>query len=1253
MIDAEGFGKMVFQLFEQEAPRAVEQITTLAEDGFYDGLKFHRILNDFVIQGGDPNGDGTGGSDLPDFDDQFDVDLQHNRTGILSMAKTTDDTNNSQFFITEGTSRHLDFNHTIFGQLIEGESNRDNISNVATSQSGTPTIPVYMKSVTVFEDVENGLLRLSSPEGSSGSANITVTVSDAQGHSYTESFAVNVTPDTVNGGPFLEDIPALSTLGNTPLIYQLSAVDVEGDAVAFSGLTSDPNIDISVDETTGEVTITPAEGFVGTATATVRVTGAEPSYTKDPYDAQLITIEVLPDTPVVDLLAVSDSGISTTDNLTNATELQFQVSGVATGADVSILADGELIGQATATGSTVTITTSNLSALGDGTYEITAIQTIDGQDSDPSAGLELTLDQTTPAAFTSTPPTTGTSQSLIEYDAENPEEGDPGFRYSLQGEPSGAAIDADTGVFTWTPGSSNVGVNQFGIVATDAAGNFRTQDISIDVASLELMSVRLTFTDSDGNPITAVATGQAFNVNVYVRDLRGESDELRGVFAAYVDINFPSSLAEVTGDIVYGPEYVNGKFGDTATPGLVNDAGATAGTDPLGVGEFLLMSVPMVSQSAGDALFTTDGADELPQLASLLHGETTALQEDQITFSSASVKIVDMTFAVDDDFMVAEDSNDTAFDVLANDIAVPSTSALTITGVSATANATVTISNDGQQLIYTPNANFQGIDTFTYTIEDDGGETSSATVTVEVTDVNDAPVAVDDTFTVAEDGVATSLDVLNNDSSGPDVGEDLQVSAVTAASHGTVTISTDGKALIFTPTANFSGTDSFTYTLSDGRGGTDTAQVTVTITEVNDAPTAGRDIRSMNEDSVLTLDVADLLGNDTAGAGETDQTLMVTGIGTATQGTATLNGNTVTYTPPQDFFGTISFEYTIRDNGTTNGQADAKTAVGTVTINVNNVNDPPTAVDDTATAQSGAGSIMISVLSNDTGTPDSGEVLTVTAVSAGSAQGTMTIAADGRIEYTPADGFAGTETFTYTISDGNGGEDTATVTVDVMNFVPGGIGGMVFFNATGDLIQSASPLSGVKVHLYGTDTAGQAVELTSATDSTGAFAFAQLAPGNYTVVQEQPKFTVNGINKPMPDAGGSSIVTMNGDAYEIQLTADGLGGTQLNFAERSLQPQFTIWEALASSAKTGFYASVNSQDGMEWAQLESGWTNVQVTDVQMNATRVTITIVENGQTLRAAVPREDRAHIQVIGQDDASQLVRIKGSRSDFNFQSV
>ena len=206
-IEVQTYGEMVFQLFEDMAPRPAQRIIELAQDGFYDGLTFHRILNNFVIQGGDPEGDGTGSSDLPDFDDQFHVDLQHNRTGILSFAKTVDDTNNSQFFITEnradGTSsaRHLDFNHSIFGQLIEGERVRENISNAPASTSGVPTTPVTMESVEIFQDTENSLVMLKAPEGTSGSANITVTVRDQDGHEYSETFAVTVKPDTIERGP--------------------------------------------------------------------------------------------------------------------------------------------------------------------------------------------------------------------------------------------------------------------------------------------------------------------------------------------------------------------------------------------------------------------------------------------------------------------------------------------------------------------------------------------------------------------------------------------------------------------------------------------------------------------------------------------------------------------------------------------------------------------------------------------------------------------------------------------------------------------------------------------------------------------------------------------------------------------------------------------------------------------------------------------------------------------------------------------
>ena len=120
-----GFGEMVFELFDFAARRVTDRIVQLADSGFYDGVIFHRVIDNFVIQGGDPTGTGSEGSPLGDFDDQFHVDLQHNRTGILSMAKSFDDTNDSQFFITSGATRWLDQRYTAFGFLTSGEAVRN------------------------------------------------------------------------------------------------------------------------------------------------------------------------------------------------------------------------------------------------------------------------------------------------------------------------------------------------------------------------------------------------------------------------------------------------------------------------------------------------------------------------------------------------------------------------------------------------------------------------------------------------------------------------------------------------------------------------------------------------------------------------------------------------------------------------------------------------------------------------------------------------------------------------------------------------------------------------------------------------------------------------------------------------------------------------------------------------------------------------------------------------------------------------
>ena len=157
-LNINGYGEMVFRLFADEAPRPVSRIEELVNSGFYNQsgsnkIIFHRVIDNFVLQAGDPTGTGSGGSTLADFDDQFDFDLQHNRTGILSYAKSADDTNDSQFFITEGPQRHLDFNHSIFGQLVEGDAVREGISRTQVSNT-RPVNEISINSAEIFNDTE-------------------------------------------------------------------------------------------------------------------------------------------------------------------------------------------------------------------------------------------------------------------------------------------------------------------------------------------------------------------------------------------------------------------------------------------------------------------------------------------------------------------------------------------------------------------------------------------------------------------------------------------------------------------------------------------------------------------------------------------------------------------------------------------------------------------------------------------------------------------------------------------------------------------------------------------------------------------------------------------------------------------------------------------------------------------------------------------------------------------------------------------
>lgn len=156
-------GNFKVQLFNDKAPKTVENFVSLAEGTkeftdpktgekvkrpYYDGLVFHRIIKDFMIQGGCPLGSGTGGPGYK-FGDEFHPELKHNKPGILSMANAGPGTNGSQFFITVVPTPWLDNRHTIFGEVVDGYEVVDQIGKVKTGPMDRPVEPVILKKVTI------------------------------------------------------------------------------------------------------------------------------------------------------------------------------------------------------------------------------------------------------------------------------------------------------------------------------------------------------------------------------------------------------------------------------------------------------------------------------------------------------------------------------------------------------------------------------------------------------------------------------------------------------------------------------------------------------------------------------------------------------------------------------------------------------------------------------------------------------------------------------------------------------------------------------------------------------------------------------------------------------------------------------------------------------------------------------------------------------------------------------------------------
>lgn len=457
--------------------------------------------------------------------------------------------------------------------------------------------------------------------------------------------------------------------------------------------------------------------------------------------------------------------------------------------------------------------------------------------------------------------------------------------------------------------------------------------------------------------------------------------------------------------------------------------------------------------------------------------------------------------AVDDGTTIDEDVT-TDIDVVDNDYDIDGLiDPATVQVISPPSHGSAVPNGDGT-VRYDPDWNYTGIDSFTYTVDDDLGASSNiATVTVNVQPVNDAPIALEDAYSTGQRtymemsslNVDAAYGVLANDTE-PD-GEAMTVTNMTTPPHHTSWATlpwqwgTDG-SFRYTPLYDFHGLDSFTYTVCDPTPLCDTTTVHIA---VNDPPEAEDDSYNTDEDTQLSVSAPGVLDNDSDPNMTPPADVISASLSSGpSHGSVSLNPDgSFIYDPDPHYHGSDSFFYQACDQGVAPIQGPL-CAGAEVVLTVNPVNDPPIAVDDSMRTNEGAPRTL-DVLFNDYEDPIEGDTLFVSAI---------TQASDGVVSFTPNDvtytpdpSFYGPDSFTYTISDGLGGFDTAVVSVFVST-TPSALDDPGYSTQQDATLTVASP--GVLSNDSDPDGDGLQANLTNSPDHAASFSLAPNGSFSYT-----------------------------------------------------------------------------------------------------------------------------------------------------------
>ncbi|EGQ9179300.1 tandem-95 repeat protein, partial [Vibrio alginolyticus] len=920
----------------------------------------------------------------------------------------------------------------------------DIVADKATVVEDTPTI------IKVLEnDTFEGDDKVVSLDTNHGPANGTVSVNPDGSVTYTpndnfhgadsftyivtsggvsESTTVNVDVTPVNDAPVANDDTATTQEDTAVTIDVLpNDTDIDGDTLSIQS-ASVPEAQGTVEIVDGKLVFTPAENFHGDAEITYTVTDGALT---DQATVN-VTVNAVNDTPVVES-SIADQTLAE-DFTPYSIDLNTAFSDVDN-------VDGELSFSVSGN-SNVNVSIENGIATISPTADWNGSEALTFTATDPSGeSVSQTVNFTVaPVAdiVADNATVVEDTPTIIKVLGNDTFEGDDKVvSLDTNNGPANGTVSVNSdGSVTYTPNDNYHGTDSFTYIVT-SGGVSESTTVNIDVTPVNDAPVA-----NDDTATTQEDT--AVTIDVLPNDTDIDGDTLSIQSASVPEAQ--GTVEIVDGKLVFTPAenfhgdaeitytITDGALTDQATVNVtvnaVNDTPVVESNiaDQTLAEDFTPYSIDLntafsdVDNADGELTFSVSGNSNVN--VSIENGIATISPtadwngSEALTFtatdpSSESVSqtvnfMVAPVADIESDRATVVEDTPTIINVLGNDTFEGDDKVVSLDTNNGPANGTVSVNPDGS-VTYTPNDNFHGTDSFTYIVTS-GGVSESTTVNVDVTPVNDAPVANDDAAPTQED-TAVTIDVLPNDT---DIdGDTLRIdSASVPSDQGTVEI-VDGK-LVFTPTENFHGDAEITYTITDGAL-TDQATVNVTVNAVNDTPV----VESSIADQTLAEDFTPYsidLNTAFSDVDNVDGELSFSVSGNSNIQVAIVNG-IATFTPTADWNGSETLAFTATDPS---GESVSQTVNFTVAPVADIVADKATVVEDTQT--------IIKVLGNDTFEGDDKVVSLDT--NNGPANGTVSVNPDGSVTYTPNDNFHGADSFTYIVTSGGVSEST-TVNVDV------------------------------------------------------------------------------------------------------------------------------------------------------------------------------------------------------------------------------